>query len=183
MRSRAISGIRLGRGARSDRGARSSRGAALAGTTMLLVLFAVLVCGAGSAGAVLPAAGWALDAAAVPSSFTEAADTECLRGLSNTFHDPKFCDAYRVTARNAGAGSSDGSTITLATSLPPGLTVQRIKFYWSGLPAEDGGPGLDLGELFCTTAPVRCELPTGELRLPPVAPDGALEMIVFVTVG
>ncbi len=149
---------------------------------IVLVWLAVLGFGVSSAVAARPAPGWAVDTIATPSSFSTNDNAACLSGIAS-FQNPGNCDAYRLTVRNAGSASSDGSTIVIAGSVPAGLTVQRVQFHWSGLPAEDGGPGADLNQSgLCTISPVRCELPTGELGLPPVAPNDQLEVIVYVTV-
>jgi hypothetical protein len=155
----------------------SLHGIALALLAILAVLCAALTV-ATPAGAALPAAGWSVDAIATPSSFSVADNTECLEDV-NLFGNPQECEAYRVTARDAGSVAGDGSSITIADSLPAGLTVQRVQFYWSGLPGE---PSANLGPYLCSTAPLQCRLSTGELGLPPVTPDDTLEMVVFVTV-
>jgi hypothetical protein len=149
---------------------------------IVLVALAVLGLDVSSASAVQPAPGWQIDTIATPSSFSTGDSIECLNSLAG-FNNPGFCDVYHVIVRNAGSLASDGSTIVIADSLPAELTVQRVEFFWSGLPAEDGGSSADLGQDgLCSTSPVRCELPTGEFGLPPVAPEDRLEMVVAVTV-
>jgi hypothetical protein len=128
--------------------------------------------------AAAPVADWSIHALATPSNFSMSDNARCLgSGLG-------ACDVYLVTVRNAGSLASDGSEVTLSDTLPAGVTVQRVAFFWSGLPKEYGGPLHDLAEEgLCTTAPVQCELPTGEYGLPPIAPDDTLNMYVYVTVN
>jgi hypothetical protein len=115
-----------------------------------------------------PASHFALDSLAGPTDFSAAHNAECLPRI---FSDPPPCDAYQLTAINAGSQPTDGSPVTLADALPAALTVQRIAFFWSGT-----GFGTDLGSSFCDTALVRCTFPFA------LQPDDALEMIVYVTV-
>ncbi len=161
MRSRVIvaAGIR--------RGTPALRRGALAG---LVVLFAALVLGVGSAAAatVSPAAGWSVDEVATPTNFSAADNAQCSVEV-HAGGEPTHCDAYRVIVRNAGSRPSDGSTVTLAVSLPAGLTVQNIESRWLG---EATGESVT-----CTTTPLQCQL-----GIPPVAPGAALEMTVHVTV-
>jgi hypothetical protein len=84
-----------------------------------------------------------------------------------------------AAARWTGARSYSTDT------LPAGVTVKEILFYWSGFPQELGGAFFNLvGFGLCaTTSVVRCELPTGELGLAPVAPDDTLRMFIRVTVN
>ncbi len=124
-----------------------------------------------------------LDAFAAPTSFSAADNAGCAATLPTlSSGQVSSCERYAVTAMNAGSQPTDGSTVTLADTLPAGLTVQKVSFYWSGLPQSFGGPFRDLGGFLCTTAPLQCRLPTGAFRLPPVAPNDRLEMIVYVTV-
>jgi hypothetical protein len=148
---------------------------------VLLVVACAVLAVASSARAVSPAVGWVLDSRAIPSSFSAADNTECLRGINGGYNDPAHCDSYQVLAREAGSVSSDGSTITMTGSLPAGLTVQKIVFTWSGFPGE---PRFNLALVpgICTTVPLRCQFSTSEFGLPPVAPDDRMEMSVYVTV-
>jgi hypothetical protein len=133
---------------------------------------------AGAAGAATPAAGWSVHSFALPSSFSAGQDAQCLSPVS------RLCDAYEVTARDAGSVAMDGSMITLTDTLPAGTTVQEVEFYVSGSlrPVEE--TSTDLARFgFCTkTGPVSCRLSTGERGLLAIAPDDTLRMIVYVTV-
>ncbi len=150
---------------------------------VVLATFCILLAGVSSAAAAFPAAGWSVNATARASSFSAAENAACLKSLAEPEPDPSRCDAYEVTVRDAGSVAGDGSMITVADSLPAGLTVKAIQFKWSGLPAEDGGPNANLAEFgFCTMVPLQCQLSTSELGLQPVAPDDILEMRVSVTV-
>jgi hypothetical protein len=84
---------------------------------------------------------------------------------------------------------ADGSAVTLSGLLPEGLAVQKVAFFWSGLPAEFGGKEFDLAAAgLCTTShvatgtKVQCSIATNEFGLPAVAPDDELRMIVYVSV-
>jgi hypothetical protein len=146
------------------------------GATAVLLAVIVTVCtalaAASPAGAATPAAGWSLDSVATPSNFSAHDNTECLNSGRL-----EHCDAYRVTARNAGNLPSDGSTVTLAATLPAGLTVQGIEFREENNEAKEVGY---LNEL-CTKVPLQCQLPTRQLGRPPIAPGGILEMSIIVT--
>jgi hypothetical protein len=164
---------------------------------LALVLLGFYAVDAGAVTPAAPAPGWGIDSFAAPSNFSTGENAKCLA----TAHEvTPTCDSYRVTVRNAGSLPSDESPVVVSDTLPPGLTVQSIKFYWSGFPAEFGGPqfdlvslaafGLDLCSVTPTSSstPVRCELPPAlnifgsELPLPRVAPDDTLRMEIFVTV-
>jgi hypothetical protein len=138
-----------------------------------------------AARAATPAAGWSIHSFALPSSFSTGDNAQCL----STFEiegRPPLCDAYEVTARNAGSVAMDGSTIALADTLPAGTTLRKIQFFWTGLVEEGSGSPVNLASFpgFCTGgSTVRCQLSTGEFGLPAVAPDDTLRMIMYVTVN
>jgi hypothetical protein len=150
---------------------------------LLTALFTAIASGAlaGTALAEAPAAGLRIHSLAVPASFSTHDNAPCLATATNSTPN---CDAYQVTVANAGSGPTDGSVVTLADSLPPGVTVQKVKFTWSGTPQEFGGPETNLAGFLCTTAPLRCEFPgiLGELGFKTLRPDDTLEMVVYVTV-
>jgi hypothetical protein len=153
---------------------------------VLAVAVALLVaCGPGASAALAaqPAAGWAADTSVIPSNFSTADNTRCLEGVTK-FNDPRFCDAYRVSVWNAGSLPTDGSAITIADALPPGLTVQGIEL-WDGRPVYDTEAKKELNRQFhvCSTVTVSCRFSTEELGLPPIAPGELLEMVVFVSVN
>jgi hypothetical protein len=133
--------------------------------------------------AATPSPAWGIHLAPSPTNFSAAETAECEAGPG--VHSDEPCDAYQIVATDVGSMAADGSTVTITDTLPAGLTARGVKFFWSGLPSEDGGGHFDLASAgFCTTTPVvRCELPTGELGLQPVAPDDFLRMYVYVTVN
>lgn len=147
---------------RADRECRRRTLSMLWGFIALTLLIAVGH--VGSARAAVPAAGFTIDSFAIPSSFSAADTPACLSSTAS-------CNAYRITVTNAGSQASDGSPIVVSDSLPAGLTVQAVSFFWSGLEA-------DLSEEHCETlaTPVQCTFPIG------LAPDETLEMTVYVTV-
>jgi hypothetical protein len=160
--------------------------------TMTIAAFVMMAGPAAAAHAVAPAAGWAIDSSAAPTDFSAGDNAFCEANLTGAEEFP--CDTYVVTARNAGAASTRiVDSVTLTDTVPPGLTVRRVQFRWSGFPQEDGGPAVDLAGLgWChTSAPepagttVKCELPleaVQEFGLPPLAPDDRLQMTISTTV-
>jgi hypothetical protein len=132
--------------------------------------------------AVVPGAAWGIHLSPSPTSFSTGDTAGCEAGPRSGSQEP--CDAYQIVATDIGSLAADGSTVSITDTLPAGLTVRGVKFFWSGLPQEDGGGHSDLSSFLCTTSPViRCELPTGELGLQPVAPDSFLRMFVYVSVN
>src|SRR5258707_861064 len=84
-------------------------------------------------------------------------------------------DSYLIVLTNVGtAPTVKSNNITITDSLPPGLTATRVKLSLTGV--EDAGPTL------CTTAPVQCVYPKGNLSLPQIKPGESLDMIVYVAV-
>jgi hypothetical protein len=127
-----------------------------------------------SAWAATPAPSWTIQSLATPTNFSPNDNSVCLTSLSGT---SIRCDAYEVAAINAGAQSTDGSQVTLADTVPPGLTVQRIQFFWSGVVRLGVPADTDLAAFgLCSTSPVQCSLPFQ------VAPDDRLKMLVYLTV-
>jgi uncharacterized repeat protein (TIGR01451 family) len=125
-------------------------------------LLAVVAFGAGSAMAATPDAGWTIESLAQPTNFSANENA-----------------SYTVTARNAGSMPMDGSGITLTDAVPEGLTVQKVELF----SAATGN--FDLGELACSSSPVKCEYPGPFKGVFPgtLPPDGTLKMVVDVTVG
>ncbi len=150
---------------------------------IILVMMAMLAFGVDEAGALPSTPGWALDTAATPTNFSTNDNAVCTGGgIENGSH----CDAYHITVWNAGGSSSDGSPITIAASLPAGLTVQKIEL-WRGRDEVRGRESEERQELngaygLCDTATVSCRIATEELGLSPITPDDMLEMDVYVTV-
>src|SRR5580692_10950147 len=116
-----------------------------------LLLVALLAVLPARAFATAPSPGWELDSQAAPTNFSPAQNAECVAG--NT------CDAYQVTATNAGSRPTDGTPITLSDTLPAGLTVQRIALYWWGPGAKASGLQEDNLAQVCDTATVSCAFP------------------------
>jgi hypothetical protein len=138
-----------------------------------LLLFPVS--GLPAAAQAAPSPGWTLDSFATPVNFSTADNANCLVTSDD------ICDAYQVTATNAGSQQTDGSNVTLTDSLPAGLTVKDIQFFWHGPGAdfyELSGP--NLGHFFCNTTTLTCTIPSSFGFH--VFPDDTLKMIVNVTV-
>jgi len=150
------------------------------------VSLAAFVLGTGSATAATPAPGWTIDSLAMPTNFSAANNAQCEKVVKQDQQPTDACDAYQVTVTNTGSQPSDGSTVTIADTLPAGLTVQRIEFFWSGVGRAELGleansnliPFFEgFGIKVCSTVPLQCSLPSF-----PVAPDDTLRMVVYVTV-
>ncbi len=137
----------------------------LASVSLLAVLAACLL--ARSAFAAAPAPDLAIHSFATPSSFSPGDNTTCEHS-----GEPLVCDAYQVTVTNTGSLPTDGSPITVTDTLPAGLTVKKITFFWSGF------ANLDLGEFACEEATVRCAFPFAAL-----GPDETLTMTVYTTLS
>jgi hypothetical protein len=131
--------------------------AALATTGVLLL--------AAPATAATPAPGWTIHSFAAPTSFSANDSAECLSTGSR-------CDAYQVTATNAGSQPTDGSTVTLTDTLPSDLTVQVIAFFLR----EPGKNDIGLPAADCNTVSVQCHFSSA------LPPDASLEMIIAATV-
>jgi hypothetical protein len=129
------------------------------------VLVLAVVFGAVSAAAAVRAPAWTINTVAIPTNFTSA-DNGCNSGNGLT-----VCESYTVRATNSGSEPTDGSTVTLTDTLPAGLSIQGVQFFWTAIGRENLG-------FFCepTAVPVRCDLPVA------VVPDETLEMRVFVKV-
>jgi uncharacterized repeat protein (TIGR01451 family) len=141
-------------------------------TALLLAVAALALTAPASAATAAP--GWTIHSTAIPTRFSSEESAGCPATISSQF--PR-CDAYQVTATNAGSvATAEGAEIVLEDTLPAGLTVQKVSLFWNGPEAvEFGLHGTDIGFL-CSTSPVRCSFP---FRL---QPDETLELIIFVTV-
>src|ERR1700728_3079306 len=103
----------------------AGRGCAVA----VVLLCVVLIPGASSALAASQAPDWTIDSCAAPTDFSAYDNADCLSNLGNP---PRTCDSYRITVTNAGSRPRNGEPVTLSDTLPAGLIVQRIEFFWSG---------------------------------------------------
>ncbi len=157
----------------------------------LLIPLLLFLLPASAAAAATPSPGWTMDSLALPTSFSSNDGARCFGDITANSSEPR-CDSYEVTATDAGSRSMDASNVTLTDTIPAGLTVEQVLFYWSGFPVEFGGPVTDLSVFgLCAHLPVasgtevKCELPHElfGLTLPLIAPDDTLKMIVDVTVN
>ncbi|MGH2878775.1 MAG: hypothetical protein ACRDK4_04105 [Solirubrobacteraceae bacterium] len=151
----------------------------MAGIGVSLVLCA-MAWGASAASAVPVAAGWKVDSFSAPTVFSEAQNGECAATFVN---DPVICDSYRVTVVNVGAAATDSTPVTIADTLPAGVVVKRVEFYWTGARIFGlNGSRDDLQRRFpgrfCSVSPSpRCTLPYA------IGPDERMLMVVDVTVS
>jgi hypothetical protein len=121
-----------------------------------------------SAWAATSAPALTIDAYALPSNFSAADNAQCLHTIRQL---GPTCDEYETTVTNAGAQATS-QPITISNTIPAGLTVQQIGFFWSGERTLD----LNYPPSLCDTATVSCTFPI------PLQPDQTLEMVVYLTV-
>ncbi len=113
--------------------------------------------------------GWTIDSYAAPTSFSSAQNAQCSVGGYT-------CDAYQVSATNAGSVATDGGTVTVGDTLPAGLTVSQIQL-WALANKNQGSTVVEEPSGLCDTITVECQLPRA------VAPDETVKMVIFVTVA
>jgi hypothetical protein len=113
-----------------------------------------------------------VDTVAAPTHFGAATDARCEGDAA--FAVPR-CDAYEIKVMNVTT-SAAGAPVLVRDTVPSGLTVNRIGFFWSGLEGEELGT-FGHGEAFCKRTTATCELPASLER------GQTLEMVVYVTVG
>jgi hypothetical protein len=144
-----------------------------------LVLAAMLVgiFGCVPAKATVSAPGWSVDSLATPTNFSAKDSSQCISELENQSARLTItgCDVYEVYVTNSGHSATNGSAMTIADSLPAGVTLRALSLFWSA------ASGLDLNDqqyegAFCKTSPIRCELPFT------IGPDETFRMLLFVTV-
>jgi uncharacterized repeat protein (TIGR01451 family) len=130
---------------------------------------------------------WSIQSLAVPTDFSALDNTgECPK---QTIFAGFNCDLYVVTATNSGAAAMKAKTVTLEDSLPPGLSVRHVSFFWSGYNhAKVAGEQIDLNEngTFCTAVPpqLKCTLKKSFFTEvgQPMQPDDVIEMVTAVKV-
>ena len=141
------------------------------GIAAALVALALM---ATSASAASPAPGWTVDSVPAPTNFSINENAKCEAEVA--LHQPTpLCDVYQVDITNAGAAETNGTSVTITDKLPTGLIVQKIDLF--------AASGADIAEeAGCATVAqvVTCVLPEGADSS--VAPDGTLELNVYVTV-
>ena len=134
----------------------------------VMMIWLVVICGvlAGWAGTAVAATGpnWSLESSAAA-----------------TYFRPGGAGTYDVLATNTGttAIGTEGEPITIADTLPAGLTATSVEL------SAPGFPGFDVGPYLCASAPVRCEYP-GALSVfgaKPIEPGQQLKMVVYVKVA
>jgi uncharacterized repeat protein (TIGR01451 family) len=127
---------------------------------LLVVLALGLVAGA-QAGAAPAGPHWSIVSQAQPSHF-KAGDT---------------ADAYRLIARNDGAGPTSG-TVTLSDVLPEGVAASKVTARAEGA----NGSGSPRYELICTTLPVACTYEEGTSQRA-LAPGTTIVMTIKVSIA
>ena len=136
-----------------------------------VIVALVALAAAPAANAATSSPGWTIDSFAKPTSFSAGHDQRCLAS-------PGFdqCDAYEVTATNAGSVAMGEGNVTLTDTLPEGVTAQNASLE-SSTQGENNLGGL------CTVAPekVTCEYIPAFFGV--LGPDGKLTLVVDVTVN
>ncbi len=177
----------------------------------LLLPLLVLLVPASAQAVVPPAPGWSIESFAAPTNFSTGDNAQCEKETGA--HLTELCDFYEVTATNAGSAATDGGDVVLSDTLPAGLTVKEVRFFWSGpeqitkqleqlgITSDFTGetdlnkalPELGFFSKPCSAATtstatqVKCEYPGSELfdsLLPSaIASDQTLQMVIYVTVN
>src|ERR1700722_1392197 len=126
---------------------------------------------AASASATTPAPGWTLNAFTAPTNFSSGDNSQCLS-------TSKLCDAYQVTATDAGSEATDGGPVTITDMVPAGVTVRQTEFLSGQANAiKDNAKEDCVSEgVSQPPEPVRCTFP-GTL-----SPDETLRRVIFFTV-
>jgi hypothetical protein len=156
--------------------------ALISASTLVLASLAILAFGVPSATAATAAPGWSIESLAAPTNFSAGDNARCEAQFATGGNLP-LCDSYTVTATNAGSvPTAEGSEVTLSDTLPAGVTVLGIRFFWSGLhrlfPEFSSKTNLVGLLAACTSvSPVECTFGL------PVQPDDHLEMVIYVTVN
>jgi hypothetical protein len=148
---------------------------------ILFALGALGLFGSAAASAATAGPGWTVDSVASPTNFSVNDNARCVEEVK-AGHTEVPCDAYAVDVTNAGSEPTNGGPVVVMDRLPAGVTVRKIDLF--PIPAtshERAGPDL-AAEAGCAVpaAVVRCEL-LGEHAV--VAPDGGLQLVVYVTVN
>ncbi len=123
------------------------------------------------ASAVTPGPGLAIYAFAEPTNFSEAKNEACL-------NDAFACDKYNIDVTNVGSAPTNGSSITIADSLPAGVTMRQIRLIEIATGQNITG--------FCSQTPARVECHVGDSAVAEqhtLAPGEILRLEVWVSVN
>lgn len=138
---------------------------------------------AGSASAAEPAPGWSVRSTTQPTNFQPGDAAEGCIGLENSAPGP--CDFYTVVLTNTGAEASDGSTITLTDTLPPGITTAKTPFErvdpisQFAITKWNCSPGAGQTVVTCTTSAAVPALNQADAIEIPIAVDAGVEQGVL----
>jgi hypothetical protein len=154
-----------------------------------LMVLSGLAFAATSASAATAGPGFTLDSVAAPTNFFSSAteNTECIKEIEKEEEHPP-CDAYEVSAMNAGSEpTKSGSPVTLTDTLPEGVTVRSVLLYLvkTKQGAEITGRTIKQEAEDCSgsgypspsESVVQCTFPGA------IPPDDQLKMVVYVTVN
>ena len=150
------------------------------GVMIAMMVVAVAGVSAPAAAAATAGPGWTIDSFAMPSSFSPGDNSRCLGSVTIGGASSYPCDSYALTAVEVGEQQTDGSAVTLADTLPPGLTVRRVSLFWSGAGRAPlfltSTTDLNNTGTYCTVTPLQCTLPFQ------LEPNDTLKMVVYVTI-
>ncbi len=141
-----------------------------------VVVLLVLVGLCGVAGAVVPGPAWSVRTIAAPTNFLPGEETE--EGQE-----------YKIYVTNVGGGASDGSPITIADTLPPGVMLDGR--FGAGLLFDYTSGSQSISVAYCgDPCTYSAVVPPGdvlqldlEVNVPASAPEGSITNRVTVTGG
>jgi hypothetical protein len=164
----------------------SGRQALQAACALGLSLIGALALAAGALGAT-PSPHLSIHSVALPSTFSETNNAKCLEEVSEEL--VRACDTYQITVTNNGAVKTNGSTVTIKDTLPPGLEAKGIGFFRVVPAGQTEKRGKGTVASGCTLVPLTCKFRSetieGETtpRTGILKPDESLEMQIYVTVN
>jgi len=153
-----------------------------AGVAALATAFVAFALMTTSAVAATPTPAWGVDSVAAPNDFSAALNDERCGAYP-------FCQGYTATVTNIGSRATSGATVTIKDKLPVGVTLQETYLYLTEVKELGGLNRLESGreELFGPQTPSSVCHVVGQVVTCGVsgrrAPDGALQLSMFVTVN
>jgi hypothetical protein len=143
----------------------------LVGLVAFVVLVLVLVLGAASVLAAVPAPDLSVHVFDTPTDFSAATEMACLGAVDED--EFRECDVYQVTITNSG-GSPETSPLVITDTLPAHVTERALSYILRG---EDGEIEEEPGPCEGEAVPIKCEF-AGVLK-----PGQWLELEIAVLVG
>ena len=118
---------------------------------------------------------WSIDSQAVPTNFSAASAANCALG-----EDYGVCNTYQIILTDSSSQPTNGGAVTIADTLPPGLTAQGAVLTWSGNPAGHESPL----SASCAGVPFECTIPSSVFTQAnrTIRPGDAIHMRLYVSV-